>query len=102
MGQMLAFISPNDSTGAPALFVQRVGDPTATELAGTEGASYPFWSPDNAYVGFFAKAKLMKIPASGGSSQALAVAHAGRGASWGAKNVILSCTRLKHRAECGA
>jgi len=71
------------------LFVQRVGDPTATELAGTESASYPFWSPDNAYVGFFAKAKLMKIPASGGSSQALAVAHAGRGASWGAKNVIL-------------
>ena len=88
-GQMLAFIAPNDSTGAPALFVQRVGDPTATELAGTESASYPFWSPDNAYVGFFAKAKLMKIPASGGSSQALAVAHAGRGASWGAKNVIL-------------
>jgi eukaryotic-like serine/threonine-protein kinase len=88
-GQMLAFISPNDSTGVPGLFVQRVGDPTATELAGTEGASYPFWSPDNGYVGFFAKAKLMKIPALGGSSQALAVAQAGRGGSWGARNVIL-------------
>ncbi len=88
-GQMLAFISPNDSTGVPTLFVQRVGDPTATELAGTEGASYPFWSPDSAYVGFFAKAKMMKIPASGMSAQAIAVAHAGRGASWSTKNVIV-------------
>lgn len=88
-GEMLAFVSPDDSTGVSALFVQRVGDPAATELAGTEGASYPFWSPDNAYIGFFAKSKLMKIPASGGSAQALAVAHVGRGASWGAKNVIL-------------
>lgn len=87
-GQMLAYVFSSDS-GVPALFVQRVGDPIAAELAGTEGASYPFWSPDNAYIGFFAKAKLMKIPASGGSPQALAVAHAGRGASWGAKNVIL-------------
>ena len=88
-GQMLAFVSPNDSSGVPTLFVQRVGDPTATELAGTEGASYPFWSPDDAYIGFFAKAKMMKIPASGGSAQAIAVAHAGRGASWGRKNVIV-------------
>lgn len=87
-GQILAFISPNES-GVPALFVQRVGDPAAAELAGTEGASYPFWSPDSAYIGFFAKAKLMKIAASGGSPQAIAVAHVGRGASWGTKNVIL-------------
>jgi eukaryotic-like serine/threonine-protein kinase len=88
-GQMLAYVFSSESSGVPALFVQRVGDPKATEVAGTEGASYPFWSPDNAYIGFFAKAKLMKIPVSGGSAQPLAVAHAGRGASWGAKNVIL-------------
>jgi eukaryotic-like serine/threonine-protein kinase len=88
-GQMLAYVSPDDNTGAPALFVQRIGDPAPTELAGTEGASYPFWSPDKAYVGFFAKGKLMKIPVSGGSPQVLAVAHEGRGGSWGTKNVIL-------------
>jgi len=88
-GQMLAFVSPNDNSGVPTLFVERVGDPTAIELAGTEGASYPFWSPDSAYIGFFARAKMMKIPAAGGSAQAIAVAHAGRGASWGRKNVIV-------------
>ncbi len=88
-GQMLAFVSPDDNTGVPELFVQRIGDPAATELADTEGASYPFWSPDNAYIGFFAKSKLMKVPASGGSPQAITGAHEGRGGAWGAKNVIV-------------
>lgn len=88
-GQMLAFVSPDDNTGVPELFVQRVGDASATELADTEGASYPFWSPDNTYIGFFAKSKLMKIAASGGSPQAIAGAHEGRGGAWGAKNIIV-------------
>lgn len=88
-GQMLTFVSPDDNTGVPELFVQRVGDPAPTELADTEGASYPFWSPDNAYIGFFAKSKLLKIPASGGSPQAIAGAHEGRGGAWGAKNIIV-------------
>lgn len=88
-GQMLAYVSPDENTGAPVLFVQRIGDPAATELAGTDGASYPFWSPDRSYVAFFAKAKLMKIPVSGGSPQVLAVAHEGRGGTWGTKNIIV-------------
>ncbi len=88
-GQMLAFVSPDDNTGVPELFVQRIGDPAAKELADTEGASYPFWSPDNAYIGFFAKSKLMKIPGSGGSPQVIAGAPEGRGGAWGAKNIIV-------------
>ena len=30
-------------------------------LAGTDGALYPFWSPDSRFVGFFANGKLKKI-----------------------------------------
>jgi Tol biopolymer transport system component len=88
-GQMLTFVSPDDNTGVPELFVQRIGDPAAKELADTEGASYPFWSPDNAYIGFFAKSKLMKIPGSGGSPQVIGGAPEGRGGAWGAKNIIV-------------
>jgi eukaryotic-like serine/threonine-protein kinase len=88
-GQMLAFVSPDEKSGAPALFVQRVGAPTAIELAGTEDANIPFWSPDNAYVAFFAKGKLVKIPAAGGLPQIIASAPVGRGGSWGTKNVIV-------------
>ena len=88
-GKLLAFVSPDEKTGIPMLFVQRVGTPAAAEVAGTEGASYPFWSPDDAEIGFFAHDKLQKVAISGGSPRTLAKASYARGASWGAKNVIL-------------
>ncbi len=88
-GSMLVFVSPEESSALPMLYVQRVGSSNVTALAGTQGASYPFWSPDNAYVGFFANGKLQKIAVSGGTPQALATALAGRGGSWGSKGVII-------------
>jgi Tol biopolymer transport system component len=88
-GRMLAFVSPDDKTGIPMLFVQRVGAPSATELAQTEGASYPFWSPDDTSVGFFANSKLQRISVSDGSVQTLARVNFARGGTWSAKNVIL-------------
>lgn len=54
--------------------VQHIGGSAATVLPGTEGASYPFWSPDNTYVAFFADGKLRKVAVSGGTPQTLAIA----------------------------
>ena len=88
-GRMLAFVSPNEASGANMLTVQRVGSSGAAVLAGTEGASYPFWSPDNAYVAFFADGRLKKIAASGGVPQIIAGATSGRGGSWGRRGVIV-------------
>jgi len=88
-GTMLVFVSPEQSSAMPMLFVQRVGSPNVTPLKGTQGASYPFWSPDGAYVGFFANGKLQKISIASGEPQVLATALAGRGASWGTKGVII-------------
>jgi len=88
-GEMLAFVSPDEKTNVPMLYVQRLGAPTATELPGTEDASFPFWSPDDAYVGYFAKSRLLKVAASGGSPQTLASVSVARGGTWGTKNVIV-------------
>jgi eukaryotic-like serine/threonine-protein kinase len=88
-GTMLVFVSPEPSSALPILFVQRVGSPNVTPLKGTQGASYPFWSPDGAYVGFFANGKLQKIAIAGGEPQVLATALVGRGGSWGSKGVII-------------
>jgi eukaryotic-like serine/threonine-protein kinase len=88
-GSMLAFVSPEESSALPMLFVQRVGSPSVMPLAGTQGASFPFWSPDAAYVGFFANGKLQKIAVSGGTPQALASVLAARGGSWGSRDVII-------------
>jgi len=88
-GSMLVFVSPEENSALPMLYVQRVGSASVTLLPGTQGASYPFWSPDGAYVGFFANGKLQKIAISGGTPQVLATALAGRGGSWGSKGVII-------------
>ncbi len=88
-GRMLAFVSPNESSGTNMLTVQRIGSSGGAVLAGTEGASYPFWSPDNAYVAFFADGKLRKVAASGGVPQVIASATYGRGGTWGRGGVIV-------------
>jgi eukaryotic-like serine/threonine-protein kinase len=88
-GSMLAFVSPEENSGIPMLYVQRIGSPNANLLPGTEGASYPFWSPDAAYLGFFANDMLKKVAVSGGPPQVLASAFAARGGSWGTRGVIL-------------
>jgi len=89
-GKWLAFVSPGETGGAPMVYVQRIGSPEAHALAGSEGASYPFWSPDDTYVAFFAKGKLRKAAMAGGAIQNLATVGTGpRGGSWGSKGVIL-------------
>jgi Tol biopolymer transport system component len=88
-GSMLAYVAVEESSGEGVIFVQAVGSPDATRLNGTEGATYPFWSPRNDYVAFFAQGKLKKIPAAGGTPRVLATAGAARGGSWSPKDVIL-------------
>jgi serine/threonine protein kinase len=88
-GSTLAFVSPEDSTGLPVLYVQRIDSPSVKALPGTQGVSFPFWSPDGAYLGFFANDKLQRIAVSGGAPQTLARTTAGRGGSWGKQNVII-------------
>jgi len=55
---------------------------SAQPLAGTDGASFPFWSPDSRFIGFFSGGKLKKIDANGGPPQALCDASQGRGGCW--------------------
>ena len=89
-GRLLAFVTPDETTGKNILSVQAIGQQQATPLAGTQGENYPFWSPDAAYVGFFANGNLMKVRSSGGPAQTIvAVTHSARGASWGSKNIIV-------------
>ena len=54
----------------------------ATELPGTEGASYPFWSADSRFVGFFADGKLKRMAVAGGNPVIVCEASAGRGGLW--------------------
>jgi serine/threonine protein kinase/Tol biopolymer transport system component len=70
-----------DSRGR--LFTRRLDQPAATELAGTDGAFAPLFSPDGQWVAFFAGGMLKKVSVEGGAVIDLCAAPNGRGGSWG-------------------
>jgi len=71
------------------LFTRRLDQPNAVELAGTEGANAPFFSPDGQWVAFFTAAGLKKISVQGGAAVALCN-RSGFGASWGEDDNIIA------------
>jgi Tol biopolymer transport system component/predicted Ser/Thr protein kinase len=86
-GRQLAFVAVAD--GAQRVWVRRLDQGTARSLAGTDGASYPFWNPDGTAVGFFADGKLKRIDAAGGAPQSLTDVPGARGGTWNQDGVIV-------------
>jgi Tol biopolymer transport system component len=66
-----------------------------TMLAGTDGASYPFWSPDGSSIAFFADDKLKRIAIGGAPPQILCVATRGRGGSWHRNGTVLFASTVE-------
>ena len=87
-GTQLAFVAQGES-GKQLLWIRALDSLSGQALTGTDGASYPFWSPDSRFIGFFADGKLKKIPASGGVAQSLCDAPNGRGGSWSRRGDIV-------------
>jgi eukaryotic-like serine/threonine-protein kinase len=86
-GLTVAFVA--QSEGHPALWVRPLRDVTARPLAGTSGATDPFWSPDSQAIGFFADGKLKRIDLKGGAPQNLADAPEPQGGAWGRDSTIV-------------
>ena len=86
-GTTIAFIANQDRV--PMIWVRSLDALDSRVLPGTQGASFPFWSPDGRSLGFFADDKLKRIDVAGGQPLVLADAPNGRGGSWGPDGVIL-------------
>jgi len=86
-GTRLALVVMSD--GKQSLWIRRLDSVTAQPLAGTNGADYPFWSPDGKFVAFFANRKLMKIEVAGGPATSLCDALDGRTGAWNQDGVII-------------
>jgi Tol biopolymer transport system component/predicted Ser/Thr protein kinase len=87
-GKSIAFAA-GGSGAKPTLWLRSLQEDVGRAMPGTEGADFPFWSPDSRWIGFFADNKLKKIPATGGPAQAFADAQDPRGGSWGPGDTVL-------------
>src|SRR5262245_8050962 len=75
--------------GRQQLALRTIDRDEPVPIAGTDGASDPFFSPDGNWIGFFARGSLQKIPASGGVATLLCAARAGLGATWSRDGTII-------------
>ena len=88
-GRRLAFVARRDANGLPMLWVRPLDAVVAQSLAGTEGATYPFWSPDSRFIAFLAQGKLKKIDVAGGAALTLCDASLAATGAWNRSDVIL-------------
>ncbi len=69
--------------GTSQLWQRSLGSATASPLAGTDDARYPFWSPDSRTVAYFARGELKRADLAGGTPLTIAPAPFGTGGNWG-------------------
>ena len=87
-GSHLAFVA-EAADGSRSLSIRSMTMMTATSITGTDGASFPFWSPDERRIGFFADRKLKTIDVENGAVSVVADARRASGGTWGTSGTIV-------------
>ena len=90
-GKTIAYIGVVN--GVRRVAVRRLDQVEPQHLAGTEGATQPFFSPDGQWIGFFTGGQVRKIPVHGGTSEVIADAPSPRGGAWGPDDTIVFAPR---------
>jgi eukaryotic-like serine/threonine-protein kinase len=88
-GHTIALVAYLEAAHKNAIWIYELGFPGAKTLDGSDGATYPFWSPDGRSLAFFADGRLKKLELSGGPLQTICDAPAGRGGTWNKNGVIV-------------
>jgi serine/threonine protein kinase/Tol biopolymer transport system component len=80
-GKYVAFVA--DEAGRErTIWVRALDSLIAQRLDRTEGATYPFWSPDSQHIAYFANGSLMRISVAGGAPLKICDAVDGEGGTW--------------------
>src|SRR4029077_19307086 len=87
-GHRLAFVAAAQD-GSTALWIRSFASGTAQQVTGTDGAVFPFWSPDNRQVGFFAGGKLKSVDPAGSGVRIICDAHGPAGGTWSDRGTIV-------------
>src|SRR5262249_18447183 len=85
-GNHLAFAA--SAGGVQQLYLRAMDTAEMRPIAGTEGATSPFFSPDGQWLGFSVAKSLQKISLSGGAPVPLSALASDWGASWNSQGRI--------------
>jgi serine/threonine-protein kinase len=85
-GSLLAYAATGEKQ---QIYLRAMASGEVRPVAGTEGGTNPFFSPDGQWLGFFAAGKLQKVLVSGGVAQPLEEVVSTTGASWGSRGTIV-------------
>jgi Tol biopolymer transport system component len=96
-GRQMVFVAvPNNQqthagsgAGASRLWLRRFDRDDARLLNATDGAEFPFWSPDSRSIAFFAGGKLKRMNIDTEAAVAIADAPSGRGGVWDRNDQIV-------------
>jgi eukaryotic-like serine/threonine-protein kinase len=84
------------------LVSRQLDDLSVEPVRGAEGGAWPFFSPDGAWIGFFADGKIKKVPARGGLAVTICDAPANARAAWGDDDtIVVARTHLYKVAASG-
>ena len=86
-GRRIAFVVVSHGTTALWLRDLSAGDPRP--VPGTDGALFPFWSPDSRSLGFFAQGKLKKLQVGADAPTTICTTGLMRGATWNLDDIIV-------------
>jgi serine/threonine protein kinase len=92
-GRQLAFVAASQD-GGTALWIRSLAANTAQELTDTDGALYPFWSPDSRQIGFFGAGKLKSVDPSSGAGRIICSIPAGSGGTWNNQGTIVFASNI--------
>jgi Tol biopolymer transport system component len=87
-GTRLAFTAAK-AGGQPALWIRHLDGSSSQPVPGGENASFPFWSPDGRFVGFFTEGKLKRVNPNGGPVLTICEAERGVGGTWNRDGTIV-------------
>jgi Tol biopolymer transport system component len=86
----MVFVAHDPKSAQARLYLKQMDSPDLQFLAGTEGASHPFWSPPSEMIGFFADGQLKVVNLQGDPPKAIAaVPVSAGGGTWSASGAIL-------------
>ncbi|TFH50427.1 MAG: serine/threonine-protein kinase, partial [Lysobacterales bacterium] len=86
-GRTAAYVA--SGAGKSGLWTQPLDGASARLIDGTDGAAYPFWSPDSKSIAFFTGDKLLRVDLAGGVPTKICAVATPRGGAWTSDGRIL-------------